>query len=268
MKSLLVHIELDDQLNARLAVALDLAREFGAHLTCLQATQFGAYAAFSDMGGMMVTADLIASLEAEEKKTRDQVEARLAKEDVPWSYIRARDDPARAILQHAELMDLIIMTRQKPVSLANMMTLGDVLMDADVPLLVLAEPAKEFNLNAPAMIAWNSSRESARAIRRALPMLKRASSVHLVSVKEDKETLLPSMAASQYLSRHGIKSQLHELQAAKDEISQALQTKAQSLKAAYVVLGAYGHSRAREFFFGGVSRDLLKSASLPLLMSH
>ena len=268
MKSLLVHIETDDQLDARLNVALDLAREFGAHLTCLQATQLAAYAVYSDMGGAMYSADLIARLEAVEQKTRERVEARLSREDVPWSYVRARDDVARAILRHGELADLIIMSRQVPVSLANLMTLGDVLMEADVPLLVMPEPAHEFDLSAPAMVAWNASHEAARAIRRALPMLKRASAVHLVAIREEKESRLPSVAASQYLSRHGISSELHELPASKADIAGSLLDKARSLKAAYAVLGAYGHGRAREFFFGGVSRDVLKSSALPLVMSH
>ncbi len=268
MKSLLVHIESDDQLSARLAIALDLSREFGAHLTCLQATQIGSYAVYSDLGGIAMTADIIARLEADEQKLQKSIEAKLAKEDVPWSYVRARDDTARAILQHGELADLIIMSRHAPVSLNNMMTLSDVLIEADIPLLILPERAQAFDLAAPAMVAWNASHEAARAIRRALPMLKRASSVHLVSVKEDKQTLLASKAASQYLSRHGISSELHELPSSTGEAAQTLLDKARSLKAAYLVMGAYGHSRAREFFFGGVSRSLMKSAPLPLVMSH
>jgi nucleotide-binding universal stress UspA family protein len=268
VKSLLVHIETDDQMEARLAVALDLAREFGAHVTCLQATQLAALAVYSDMGAMMASSELIARLDAVEKQTRDRVEAHMTKEDVPWSYVRVRDDVARAILHHSQFADLIVMTRQSPHSLGNTMLLGDVLMQADVPLLVLPDPAHEFDLSAPAMIAWNSSHEAARAIRRALPMLRRASKVHLVSIKEEKQSLLPSKEASQYLSRHGIPSELHELPSSKAGIADTLLAKAKALKAAYVVVGAFGHSRAREFFFGGVSRDFLKSASLPLVVSH
>ena len=95
-----------------------------------------------------------------------------------------------------------------------------------------------------------------------------ASDVHILTVEEDKDHDLPQLAASEYLAYHGIKSEIHSPPAGKVRVDQALLSEARNVHAEYLVMGAYGHSRARELLFGGVTRNLFKDSPIPLVVSH
>jgi nucleotide-binding universal stress UspA family protein len=117
------------------------------------------------------------------------------------------------------------------------------------------------------MIAWNGSPKAANALRLALPLLRKASAIHIVTIVEEKEGF-PATGASLYLSRHGLASQLHEWPADGRSVAAALQDAAATLGAAYIVIGAYGHSRFSEAVYGGVTRDFLRQSRVPLLLAH
>jgi nucleotide-binding universal stress UspA family protein len=99
-------------------------------------------------------------------------------------------------------------------------------------------------------------------------MLRMSSAVHIVTVEEPKEHELPSLAASSYLSRHGVNSELHPVTKSETPVAHTIQSTAEVMGASYIVMGGYGHGRAREFLFGGVTRSLLKDSPIPLLMAR
>ena len=101
-----------------------------------------------------------------------------------------------------------------------------------------------------------------------MPLLKMASDVHILTVEEDKDHDLPQLAASEYLAYHGIKSEIHSPPPSKAPVDATLLFEAKNVNAEYLVMGAYGHSRAREFLFGGVTRNLFKDSPIPLVVSH
>jgi nucleotide-binding universal stress UspA family protein len=80
--------------------------------------------------------------------------------------------------------------------------------------------------------------------------------------------MLPSLSASTYLSRHGVKSELHARPVSDKPVEDAITETAAVMGATYIVMGGYGHSRAREFLFGGVTRSLLKDCPIPLIMGR
>jgi nucleotide-binding universal stress UspA family protein len=98
-------------------------------------------------------------------------------------------------------------------------------------------------------------------------MLRKATAIHIVNVDEGTDGFPPT-DASLYLARHGLPSELHEWSCAGRSVADALRDAAATLKASYVVMGAYGHSRAREAVLGGVTRDLLRHSPVPLLLAH
>ena len=87
-------------------------------------------------------------------------------------------------------------------------------------------------------------------------------------VDSERETGFPAIDASQYLARHGIRSELHECPLAGDSVADGVREAAARLGAGYVVMGAYGHSRFRETMFGGVTRSMLGESRVPLLLAH
>ena len=124
-----------------------------------------------------------------------------------------------------------------------------------------------FDISGNALVAWNGSAEAANALRLALPLLLHAAFVHIIEVNGDAATL-PSTEAATYLSRHGIKAELHEWPAKGRSVSDALLNAMSELDGCHLVMGAYGHSRLREFTLGGVTRELILSSSVPLLLAH
>ena len=121
--------------------------------------------------------------------------------------------------------------------------------------------------NGGAVIGWNASPEAAHAVRAAVSFLKNAEFVDIASVGENGEAF-PQTAANAYLSRHGIASDLHELPGSNRNAAQILHDFAVSKQASVLVMGAYGRSRLREILLGGVTRDLLATSKIPLLLAH
>lgn len=270
MKSVLLYIADDEGLEARLQAALDLTRSLGGHLHCLRANPYKTQMAFDGITAMSVMTDVRSMAREMDQELRSKIEKRLADEDVSWDYREEDSEPARGLSKNAALVDLIVLSSangDKDVALP-LRLLGDVLLSAPRPIVVQPADVKKFNACGPALVAWNGSIESGNALRAAVPLLKMASDVHILTVEEDKDHDLPQLAASEYLAYHGIKSEIHSPPSGKVRVDEALLSEARNVHAEYLVMGAYGHSRAREFLFGGVTRSLLKQSPLPIVASH
>jgi nucleotide-binding universal stress UspA family protein len=120
------------------------------------------------------------------------------------------------------------------------------------------------------VIAWDLSKSSARAVGDALPMLKRAKAVHVLTVRGEKDIPFADPAAPLvgYLAVHDIKAVTREVETPDRRVGAAILTSASESKADLLVMGAFGHSRLREFVLGGATKEILDAATLPLLMAH
>ena len=116
------------------------------------------------------------------------------------------------------------------------------------------------------LVTWNGRREAARAITAALPILQRAKQVTVVSIEESARTADPAQAAGR-LALHHIEAEAHRIPGDRPAGESLLQ-EVEERQADLVVMGAYGHSRLRQFVVGGVTRRLLAEARIPLLMAH
>ncbi len=272
MRSILLHVDDDDCMEARLQMALDLARQFDAHLTCLQAVAYE-FGMAGDMYGTMA-AQMVALFKENADQVQEALEKRLSVEDVRWEWLRSEGRATDQIIRQAPLNDLVIVGAHNPTGRTDFPSIlaSDLSMEVRAPVLVAPATTTAFPVDGPAMIAWNGSAESARALRAALPMLARASEVHLLWVEEAKDKGrydLPATDAAIYLDRHGIDAIIDELRKVKGmSVADILRSAAGARDAAYLVMGAYGHSRLRERILGGVTRDMLTDPKLPLVLSH
>ncbi|AYM75595.1 universal stress protein [Janthinobacterium agaricidamnosum] len=139
------------------------------------------------------------------------------------------------------------------------------------PLPLLAPPAAARNV----LISWNASKEASRAVTAALPLLQRAGQVHVAifdaQVHAAEHGEQPGAELVHYLARHGVEARLHLLDGGgvrRGDIGEALLSQAADLSADLLVMGAYGHSRLRETILGGVTRTILQSMTIPVLMAH
>jgi nucleotide-binding universal stress UspA family protein len=120
------------------------------------------------------------------------------------------------------------------------------------------------------MICWDNSRPAARAIADAMPLLGLARSTEVVTVVEDalNEDEPDRADIGQHLTRHGLSVNINRIVREKIDVASALLSHAADSGADLIVMGAYGHSRLREFILGGVTQSMLRSMTVPVLMSH
>jgi nucleotide-binding universal stress UspA family protein len=120
------------------------------------------------------------------------------------------------------------------------------------------------------MVCWDGSRPATRAIADALPFLQRAKAIDIIAVSGErgKAGELAGTNMARHLARHGLEVELKRISAGNVDVPSAIRAHAAETGADFMVMGGYGHSRLREFILGGVTRTVLTSSTIPVLMSH
>jgi nucleotide-binding universal stress UspA family protein len=275
-RTLLVHVDQSRNAPSRMRCAAGLANLFGAHLVGAAQTGVSRFLlpASIELGGAMV-ADQIAAM-------YDDARAALASfaaiaQDARVQSVEDRlvnDDADGGMALAARYADLAIVSQQDPDEpLAG--SLGDLpeylLLNSGRPLLVLPCTGWNGPIGTSAMVAWDGSLEATHAVAAALPLLKLARQVTVVVFNPDERPgvhgELPGADLALYLSRHGVKVDV-QAQPSTIDAGNALLSAAADLGADLLVMGGYGHSRFREMMLGGVTRTILRTLTLPVLMAH
>ncbi len=267
MRSILVHAGHDANSDNRVETALNIARATNGHVTLHINTPVAAYVTMDPFGGSHILSDVMVQVRERADALAAQLEAQLAGEDVPWSIEMSEADLADALVNTARLADLIIMSLGEGASpLAARPPVGAVAIGARAPVLALPEGTR-YLPGGTAVVAWNGSHEAAHALRAAVPLLRLADAVHLVTIAERDQVLSPTQAAT-YLSRHDVHVVIHEREAGPQTVEEALVAFGDDIGATLNVMGAYGHSRLRETLFGGVTRFAIDAGTRPLFLMH
>jgi nucleotide-binding universal stress UspA family protein len=180
------------------------------------------------------------------------------------------------VMQRTYVADLLVVGQadpdNPPPAVARTL-IQDVLMTAGRPLLLVPYAGQFKTVGANTLIGWTPTRESARAVHDALPLLAAPAKVTVLTVEtarpERDPTVFPTAGIAGHLARHGL-----DVSAARTVVSDglspadALLDYASDISADLLVVGGYGHSRTREMIMGGVTRDLLRHMTVPVLMSH
>jgi nucleotide-binding universal stress UspA family protein len=176
------------------------------------------------------------------------------------------------VVAHARVADLVVIAQTASHDRARQAVIEDVLLKSGRPMLIV--PARPLVRRAwdKIVIGWNARAEAVRAISGAMPFLRAASQVVIATIdatpSASGHSKNPGRAIADYLALHGVRADVHNVDGLGRSEGRALLDEAIAIDADLLVLGAYGHSRAREFLFGGVTREMLAGASVPLLMAH
>lgn len=271
MKSVLLHIHDDWGDESRLQAACDLARCHDAHIQCVQVRSAPDLVAADMYGGAAFAPAITEELHQIDDRLRVQIEDRLTREGVSWNWRQVDGETVGALLRAAKLSDIIVVTLPEgarrdfkdPLPIAADLALG-----GRTPVLAVPQSVKGVMIAGRAFVAWDGSQEAAAAIKSAIPLLQKAQDVHVVTVEEADKRSFPSTEASEYLSRHGIASQMYSWPRDGDAVETALLNAIGALTPDWIVMGAFGHSRLRELVFGGVTRRMMRDARVPLLLAH
>ena len=178
------------------------------------------------------------------------------------------DDGALRSLQS----DLIVAAQPKPGGLPQNWSALGLLLATGTPVLLIPETWSGENIGDTVLIAWNRSREARRAANDAIPFLATAKRVVIVTVDSDRDHKRygsePGKHLVEHLARHGAHAEVADVSSEGKSISEAILNQALSQNADLLVIGAYSRSRTSEMLFGGVTRSLLASTQLPMLISR
>ncbi len=283
LRDLVVVLDDSPRASVQLAMAMELARRHDAHLSgvcpldLLLPSDIGVLlGGYPDALAMQYVTE---QMDAQSREKADAIEARF-REQLRVNEVRGDWQAERGIVgdvvsTRLRTADLAVIGQPDPNAAQSAMSrylLEDVLLLAGRP--VLAVPyAGSFNAEfRTAMVAWTDSREAARALNDALPLLHGASNVTVLTVQRERaaeEEDLPGADAAEHLARHGISATAART-VTDGGVSEAdaILNYAADISAELIVCGCYGHSRARELILGGVSRGLLEHMTVPVLMSH
>lgn len=275
--TIMVHVDTSRRAYHRLQLATKLAGEYSAALIGLLAVRAAdpAWAYRVPNGRRYVELYLERQAEARDM-VRHAFNGATEELRTPAEWRCADGNPMEAVRREAHLADLLVIgqddDRDPPAVVAEHFA-ETVVLECARPVLVIPYAGWFADVGRRVMVAWNGSREAARAIHDALPFLARAEVVHVVScTTQDKwrgEWLSPPQYPVAWLARHGISAQVHDIPVdGAIGVGEMLLSRAADLEVDLMVLGAYGRGRLREIVLGGVTQTLLQSMTVPTLFSH
>lgn len=273
-KTILAHVDDGPRAADVMDFAADLARGFGAHLVVLHATRAAVMPSAVRVEGGSALADIAARLRDEQRAAAQALFARrLGAAGIPVELRLSARDPDDALPLHARYADLVVMTQPDPDGSRGAADLaGHAVVACGKPVLFVPYAGAHRVAGGPVLVSWDASREAARAVSDALPLLVRARAVEVVTFDPTRSVAghgeLPGADIALWLARHGVKVNVDEVATAGVDVGNSLLSKAADLGAELVVMGGYGHSRLREFVFGGVTRTMLETMTVPVLMAH
>lgn len=259
--------------SSALPYGLSLAREAGAHVTVQAASLklFVTHAFIGDFAERLVAAEN-RRLNALAHAVADATQRAAAASGVACAVQAPHldyPDLVKRFTSLARTHDLTVLDSE-PVSLAvDRGLIEAVLTDSGRPL-VTVPPARETFAGDRIIVAWDGSAKAARALNDALPFLRAAARVELVSVTGEKDLAhtVPGAEIAPHLTRHGVEVSVLTLPAQGGDVAETLRNHARLTRADMIVMGAYVHSRLRQMVLGGTTQSLLKSSPVPLFLSH
>jgi nucleotide-binding universal stress UspA family protein len=252
---------------ARLQAALNLTRALSGHLTCVDVVPLPVLMVgdfHSGASEVMLLADRQSGTDH-----RERIEARLAHEGVSWDWKEFTGDLASSMVAASDLADLIVVNRRlDEYPYPDMRGVAStILTRSQTPLVAVPDQCRGFDAAGRALIAWDGSEQVAATMRTAVPLLKLAASVQLFEV-EDRSSDASVREAAAYLSRHGIHPTIRRTRSHADPVDAVLRRGCEELGASYCLMGAFGRSPLTEAIFGGVTRKMLSSSKIPLVLGH
>lgn len=274
LRSLLVHLDGTARTETRLRVAHQLASDHQAALTALFAVT-PRYLPLLPLAGGVPPMQLPADIDPDHR-ARARLLFTAAQDagtpDSHWDELHG-EPLAGAFARRALLCDLLLLGQRDPADAAGFDVPADfvesVLIDSGRPALVVPYAGEATARPRTVLVAWKPTRESARAVSAALPFLARARHVHVVCGDAPGRGVDEALVRlGRYLRQHGIESLHEHRHLPHGDAGNGLLSLAADVGAEMLVMGCYGHSRARELVLGGATRTVLESMTLPVLMAH
>jgi nucleotide-binding universal stress UspA family protein len=175
------------------------------------------------------------------------------------------------ITQLSRYADVVVLGQAPPDEVSGRIFIElpeQVVLSSGRPVLAIPYAGAHLGIGDRVLVAWDGSREATRAVHDALPILVKASKVTVLSIDAKDPGSASSIDMAGHLARHGVAVEASETTSGDLTVGDTLLSRAAEMGVDLIVMGAYGHSRAREWIIGGVTRHVLSHMTVPVLMSH
>jgi nucleotide-binding universal stress UspA family protein len=273
ISDLVVHVDASEHCRARLELAAWLARRCDAHLKGVYVT--------SPMDMSPFLADRFRAQDLDEMYARVTQQREAAEAlfteccvgpgGVGGEWVEERGDVNDVLTFHGRHDDMMILGQLDPrerTQRAAHFIPESIVLGTGQPVIMVPFSGTFRVIGERILVAWNASAQASRAVRDALPFLTQAKEVTVLVVEQKAGVESTSENIIRHLKRHGVDAVLERMAADNVEIGDLVLSRAADKSVDLIVMGAYGHSRARELAFGGVSRQMFAQMTAPLLMSH
>ncbi|WP_373085156.1 universal stress protein [Sneathiella sp.] len=272
IKTILLHLNNDPQLDARIETVLGLAVEHKAHVKALY-TIARVTIPTSFMG--YVPPEFIEQAHSVEKenaaKATEKLQKLASRVDVSLEIVVEEGYAPDVIKSHALAVDLVVVGQGDPDAENNTQSryiAEELVIGSSCPVLVIPFTGKYGNFGDHIVVGWNNSREASRALHEAMPFLEKAKKVTLLSINATEDEGEETAQILAHLKRHGITAEFKSGAWPDLSVGDAILDALVDYSANMLVMGAYGHSRLREMILGGATNTILNHMTAPVLFAH
>lgn len=272
LKDILVYVDESEGVAGTVAAACNLARRHDAHLTGQAVERPSAIPGFATVEIPPSAMEIINQHQRDAvDKCRKTFEAAVDAAGVTgksgWAV--ARGEPVACLSLRSRYTDLTVVSQTNPESRAGGDNpVDDLIVVSGRPILVIPYIGARAGIGSKVLIAWNASREAARAVADAMPLLETAESIEVFAVEPNGMGDVPGADIAEHLARHGLNVSAAKTTGLDMEVGDVLLNQVADSGADLIVMGAYGHSRMREMVLGGATRHVLEHMTVPVLLSH
>lgn len=271
IKTILVPICHEQGAEERIECAISMANTFDAHvkalhiLTPLENMTSAIHHDFTS--SIELYSQFQQEAEAEADKLREKFEQKLINSGVRFDWCQEKGNLLTYLYTYSRASDIAIVS-QRGESYDDILNyVNDFIIDSGLPVLAIPRNANNDVAPKNILVAWDGSKESAKATHDALPFLKNADKVTVLTISDDKKEDLPEADICIHLARHDVNAEALTL-TNQASVAKCIMETATNVNADMIVAGAWGHKRLQELIFGGATRTLISNQKLPVLFAH
>lgn len=275
-RDILVHLTLDPRNAARTQLAIGMARRFGARVSGLYTVPPPNVPYYM---GEYIPTELIQKQMDEAQKSsgsaKDEFLRICADAGIEHRWLSSDLAPVEALRLASRSCDIALVGQPDPnptdpaaIPYGTDVLPHELALQAGRPILAVPHTGDFGEVGRRVLVAWNGKREAARALHDAMPVLRGAEAVHLITIGAERKGRTPLSEIAGHMQRHGLRLETAVITTNGAKVGVKLLDEAKARSCDLMVMGAFGHSRLREMVFGGVTETVLSNMALPVLLSN
>ncbi len=270
LKSIMVPLDHTSNSQIRITAAVTLAQKFEAHIVGVHVLPTLEHM-MQTVPYMPLSAEVYRDqhhiMKTRARELWDNFEDNMKHAGIHFDRHQEEGDILSFYKLYSHCSDMTILNQAEQGSSPILDNMTSFMLESGIPVMTIPKHATYPTIGKRVLAAWNDSAQSARAVHDALPILRKADRVVVLTVGEYDKKAVPAADICIYLARHGVNVEAMQGDIT-DTAAEVIMRTAENMNADMIVAGAWGHSRITEVIMGGVTKSLYSNQALPVFFSH